>query len=543
MAITKDSPSAKVDPPGPLMMIMRPEETVSSLMSELRQSRPRRRRITIGGSDRRTNDEHGSTLSDHRAPNSVPQRPGPISSKHCTPEPDTELGFTPRQHITAKTQAVRRPYPPSSWKSTSTIESVTLDIGGASILDAPEKTAIRGQSAQRDVGRGGGKDNVILELLVDTVTAASGRAQSENRLAVDKPARTSSGRQYTIRSSRCAEPAGMDFSEASSDTSSPANDRIVTGKAPLPDPEVAYAQAFHYTTCPHVSPPKSRPLNVQPALVPHHKGLLWRRPLDVQGLRVDPGTAPPDIYVLGGACFDCDLSARRQAESGILETYTYKLENLTVQLSLLQHDIAAEHSGPSPNRENGALTAFTLPSTLELSTEATQGILEIEEQLSELVKKRDEDIRQVWSGFTARWGPGTVRIQRDESNSTPGRAESPLTTRTSSSTNSFGVPSANTTPEEVPAMASKISRGAIKPVSPSRQSSFTARTRASSIQGRYSDGSRNVTVESSVDSIKGRGRMLVDWIRPGRSESKAGGGKQAHRRKGSRQGSQADNGA
>ncbi|OCT53099.1 hypothetical protein CLCR_10043 [Cladophialophora carrionii] len=538
MAIAKDSPSAKVDPPGPLMMIMRPEETVSSLMNELRQSRPRRRRITIGGSDRRTNDGHGSTLGDHRAPNSVPQRPSPISSKQCTPEPDTQLGFMPRQHITPKTQAVRRPYPPSSWKSTSTIESVTLDVGGASILDAPERTVIQSQSAQRHVGRGGGKDNITLGLFVDTVTAASGRAQSENGLAVDQHARTSSGRQYTIGSSRCAGPAGMGSSEASSDISSPVNDRLVTGKAPLPDPEVAYAQAFHYTTCPHVSPPKSRPLNVQPALVPRQ-----RRPLEVQGLRVDPRTAPPDIYVLDGACFDCDLSARRQAESDILETYTHKLENLTIQLSLLQRDIAAEHSGPSPNRGNGALTAFTLPSTLELSTEATQGILEIEEQLSELVKKRDEDIRQVWSGFTARWGPGTVRIQRDESNSTPGRAESPSTTRTSSSTNSLGVPSANTTPEEVPAMASRVSRGAINPVSPSRQSSFTARTRASSIQGRYSDGSRNVGVESSVDRVKGRGRMLVDWIRPGRRESKSGGGKQAHRRKGSRQGRQADNDA
>ncbi|EXJ63729.1 hypothetical protein A1O7_00064 [Cladophialophora yegresii CBS 114405] len=367
--------------------------------------------------------------------------------------------------------------------------------------------------------------------------------QSENRLPADKPARTSSRRQYTIVSSHCAKRAGLGPSEANSDTSSSGNDRIVTGKATLPEPEIAYAQAFHYTTCPHVSPPKSRPLNVQPTPVPYHEGLLLRRPPDLQGFRNDPGTAPSDIYVLDGACFDCDLSARRQAESGILATYTRKLENLTIQLSLLQHDIAAEDSVPPIAREDGALTAFTLPSTLELSTDATQSILEIEDQLSGLVKKRDKDIRQVWNGFTARWGPGTVRIQCDENGSTRGRAESLLTTGTSSSTNSFGVVSANTTPEEVSTMTSTMFNGANDLVSLSRQSSFTPHTRASSVQGRYSDGTYNVSVESSVDSVTGRGRMLVDWIRPGRSASKTGGGTHPPSRNDSLQGRRTNNGA
>jgi hypothetical protein len=522
--ITEDSATAKVGLAATRVMVMPSKENLSCSLNELRHPRPRGRRVTIGGSDRRPNDDHSPPQADRRAPASVPLGASPIVSKHHTSEPSTQMTFICRQQIKPKTQQLRRPYPPTSWKSSSTLDSVTLDAGGSCISDATERIGICGQPA-----------DAAIESSLDTATAVVGSSQAETRLTLDKPARTPSRRQYTIVPSKLTGAASVTPFGPSKDKAPIVSDRIVTEKAALPDPETAYAQAFHYTTCPHISPPKSRPLNVQPALVQYHESLLLRPP--------PAGTAPPDIYILDGACFDCDISARRQTESGILETYTQRLSNLTIQLSLLQHDIAAEYSEPRPDEDSGAFTAFTLPSTLELSPDVTQGIQEIEEQLSQLIKKRDEDIKQVWGGFTARWGPGTVLIQRDKNDGTPSRAESCSTTRTSSSRNSSRVPSADVPAGKASTMTSTTSIGANTTDSPSRQSSFATRTRASSVQDRYSDGTYNVSVESSLDRVKGRGRMLVDWIRPGRSEGKSPGGNQTLSRKNSRQGRRVDNGA
>ncbi|KIW73964.1 hypothetical protein PV04_02038 [Phialophora macrospora] len=533
--VAEDSATAKVDSTAPHVTMMPSKEGLSCSLNELRQPRRRGRRVTIGGSDRRTNDDHSSLQTDRHAPDSVPLGASPIITKHHTSEPSTQLGFISRQQIPPRPHPVRRPYPPTSWKSTSTLESITLDASGSSTSDATARTDPCGRPADRHFVRQDDNADGATESLVDTVTAAVPSPQSEIRLTLDKPVRTPSRRHYTIVSSHRTGAASVTSLEASRDKAPPVTDQVVTGKAALPDPEAAYSQGFHYTACPHISPPKSRPLNVQPALVKYHQSLLLRPPPDLQEIRFDPGTAPPDIYTLDGACFDCDLSVRRQTESGILETYTHRLENLTIQMSLLQHDIVAEHSALSPTGDSGAFTAFTLPSTLNLSPDATQGILEIEEQLSQLINKRDEDIKLVWRGFTARWGPGTVLIRRNENDGTLSRAQSRSTTRTSSSTNSFRVASAD--------MTSTTSIGANTTVSPSRQGSFATRTRASSVQGRYSDGTYDVSVGSSLDPVKERGRMMIDWIRPGPSEDTLGGGNQTGSRKSSRQGRRIDNGA
>ncbi|OQU96496.1 hypothetical protein CLAIMM_02572 [Cladophialophora immunda] len=366
---------------------------------------------------------------------------------------------------------------------------------------------------------------------------------SSNPAPQSSPARSSSSRRYSIIFSGPTAAAKAETPPNRVTGGSALGRRASAGAATLPAPDAAYAHTYYYTVCCHTSPPMSRPLNVQPLLVQYHKGLLAYPPSHLRGYNPDEAITPPKIYVLEGSCSECDITARRHAESKVLDRYTHQLENLYIQLSLLQKDIASEHCNVSlPEKSDNAITTFAFPSTLELEPEATQAILEIEDQLDQLVGKRDREVKQIWKGYTARWGPATVGIHRE--NRFRGRSRAGTTDSrdhvsqdTAGSTTSFGVPSEDRSPGRTRTMTTVSTQPTGPPSRLSRNSSYDTRPRTSSVGGpqeRYSDGTYGLSVDSSVDGVRGRGRMVVDWIRPTRREGRSRSVAQATSRPSSR---------
>ena len=486
----------------------------------------RRRRITIGGTGRPTfNREESRSRGDGNALIQGPPRPSLEIEVSSTAHPIARVDLQHVRGSAAIAKPQKRPYPPTSWKSTSSIDSVSPNASGSLMFRNQSATASGGRLASSRAVVQGGRMLETQDSLVDSKSAAR-NPMPELQVASKHPPRTLSRRQHTITSTKPTTLRSVVTSKGEEGLPLHASEEVARQTAALPDAETAYAHTFYYTTCPHTSPPKSRPLNVQPTLVQFQEGLLFCPPLHIQAQQNRSKTTPLTIYILEGPCSDCDLSGRRQAESGILNNYNDKLENLSLQMSLLQHDIVSEHAPSMPDKSGDEISTFTLPSSLDLAPESVQTLLEIEDQLDELIKKRDQEVRQVWKGFTARWGPGTTQIHRSNDEHVRSRAQSRSTTRTTSSTTSFRVPSEEQTPDRTSTMTSITSAGTDRgrfQSTKSRQSNSVTRTRASSAAGpreRYSDGTYDVmVVDSSVDGVESRGRMRVNWIRPERRES------------------------
>jgi len=47
--------------------------------------------------------------------------------------------------------------------------------------------------------------------------------------------------------------------------------------------------------------------------------------------------------------------------------------------------------------------------------EEDDALIAIQARILELTSKRDREIKHVWNGFAARWGPGTIGIQTSDS--------------------------------------------------------------------------------------------------------------------------------
>lgn len=313
-----------------------------------------------------------------------------------------------------------------------------------------------------------------------------------------------------------------------------------TQKIDLPDPEIAYAQKYYFTTCSHTSPPRSRPLNVQPTSVEYRDGLLTHPPVH---LRVSQSKGPRSllrIYILEGSCSVCDLLARREAESQVLDRYADRLDDLLLELAILQKDIEGESSidkstasSDTTNFATSASSTVSLSSEPSRSTstsiitlEAIQTILVIEAQLDTVIHKRDGEVKAIWKGYTERWGPATVGIYgwnmgikgdaRSTSNGpdASGPTEKPekVSSSASNSQNVLGMTSTWTSTASALTDATTSSSALPQRSSPPRKTSTSSRNGP---RERYSDGTHPVNVDSSVDGVQRDGRMMVDWIRPG----------------------------
>ncbi|EXJ78682.1 hypothetical protein A1O1_09084 [Capronia coronata CBS 617.96] len=350
-----------------------------------------------------------------------------------------------------------------------------------------------------------------------------------------------------------------------------------TKDLPLPDPEIAYAHTYHFTNCPHTSPPMSRPLNVQPILVQYHDDLLAYPPYHLRELQDESMARPPDIYIIEGSCSPCDSTSRREAESAILDTYAHNTDGLSDQLSRLKLDIestsslslesvsTSTSSGPATNGTGTSSSSCSSKSkrSIGLSPGQILAIADIENQLNSMVKLRDRQVTSVWKGFTSRWGPATLGIHhdsdqdrgrrrtRDMSLSLNTDSNTEATTKTTTYTPENSVIShekaqsrrrsvgrvRTSTVTSTTATSSRVtttvttsnnSSQTVSSMSSQQRTGRDRRTSTSSSNGpreRYSDGTRQVILSSSVDGVKSDGRMVVDWIRP--ELSAAGGRKRA----------------
>ncbi|KIX01989.1 uncharacterized protein Z518_07928 [Rhinocladiella mackenziei CBS 650.93] len=317
----------------------------------------------------------------------------------------------------------------------------------------------------------------------------------------------------------------------------------------LPDPEVVYAHKYHYTTCPHTSPPASRPLNAQPTLAGYDEGLLAYPPFHLQTWGSRCLMAPPNIYIIEGSCPECDLASRRKAESEILDKYTDTLDNLSLQIHLLSQDVepdfptaiksairantASALMFSHSNRDRGFDWTTRVSAHPTITPETTQTILEIERHLDHVIEQRDREVKLIWKGYTARWGPATVGIHRENHTLKKTRSRAPSTSERIDLTE-------QDTTSSTSIIASTAEAGTDRPstmTSMSATSTHMTKTRSSSIRSqrssqgtgtgaqtymsvgngpkdRYSDGTHDVNVPSSVDGVRNGGRMIVDWIRP-----------------------------
>lgn len=499
----------------------------------------------------------------------------------------------PFNEITSRSRSPTTRYPPSSWKDTfrtnsfapPTIEETHSNVirnghrGGSFMslaqVSEPEKTRIRTpshvsetpspeQKRPRDLqAMSCGLSPSQFPKVVDACSQLPSLNQvsaivdpfkdrlSASNSAPSTPSHTSSPRRrrYSILSSSFNQTTTTLLSASSRDS----NDRKTPStQAPrprgpiLPDPEIAYDQAYHYVTCPHTSPPVPRPLNIQPTLVQYHESLLVYPPAHLQHFKPSHGMPPPKIYIIEGSCPVCDLSTRRDVESGILDKYSQKLNNLSIQLKLLQKDIGFRQSQPD------SVKADVNADIEDLPPEAIQSILEIEDRLEELIKRRDREITFIWRGYTARWGPATLGIYRDNHITRRQRRSQSISERSypaadrdpTTSSTGIGISAAEPSAERASTITSTISALTSTSASTSQTKSSPGRNRESNgarprrtrhgsemsipsgPREQYSDGTHWINVSSSVDGVKGPGRMVIDWIRP---ESHVGGSSSSSR--------------
>jgi hypothetical protein len=143
---------------------------------------------------------------------------------------------------------------------------------------------------------------------------------------------------------------------------------------PILDPKV-YPEAnvtHHYTHCNHTSPPKTRPLNVQPMLI------------------YSSSTSGFPKSTLLGRCYDCDFEYRRKQETVVLQ----------------------KHHKTSMVLQSRLIAARERLETAQTEAQLDQGNINgVVAETNTLVDRREVEVKAVWKGFSKRWGPGTLGVQ------------------------------------------------------------------------------------------------------------------------------------
>ncbi|EHY52526.1 hypothetical protein ABEF92_005695 [Exophiala dermatitidis] len=564
-----------------------------------RQTFNEKRRITIGGSDRSFDEDLTSCCSsslDNSAETSLTRASVTVtrSSSRQSDQPFSNgsieglhaerksLAFTTTsddvaeylwnassQAVTSATDSKtvsqpQRPnhyYPPSSWKHSFNVESArvapqahgTEEIRGRSA--APGEKPQTGCASRSNPRSSNNASNAYCD------PAAVGSTVSVNNVSQPSLTRQSPMREPAsspIMSASSPVPSAVHQSDAFAAQRSSAPS-CISQETVLPEPGIAYAHTYYFTTCPHTSPPLPRPLNVQPELVPYHDNLLAYPPYHLRAYQKPDASHTEDVYVIEGPCSLCDLHARREAESLVLEKYAEDVQRLSEQLARLQMDIESTSSfviHPEPRMMETAplgSSSSLSPTTpdADLSTGQIFAIVELEDQLDSIIDRRDRGVKSIWRGYSRRWGPGTLGIHHDPSESGDRRrgrgrnkkkyigssTNGSVTTKdnysrsASSHASTYTISfhelemSTVTLPAAagVTAVSSEAVSTTVSDCQRQEQSPFLRRASISSSNGhrdRYSDGTRQIDVSSSVDGIKSDGRMVVDWIRPVRADIK-----------------------
>lgn len=204
---------------------------------------------------------------------------------------------------------------------------------------------------------------------------------------------------------------------------------------------VFYSTIHYYTECSHASPPATRPLD--PESQP----------------RNDPDFHPtnPAITrsIIPGMCFNCDTSYRREQENRIVDECTEDIARLKNNLAYLveqlenldddseedeqfahdryaanlmtscdfeedEHDLGDLKGSPLPPISDDDLTSEHASVTRPKMTAHERSyqlriikqIRQIEAAIDELREDQDAKVKAIWRGYTPRWGPATLGVQR-----------------------------------------------------------------------------------------------------------------------------------
>lgn len=311
-----------------------------------------------------------------------------------------------------------------------------------------------------------------------------------------------------------------------------------------------YTMIHHFTDCSHTSPPANRPLDsrAQPRQDPNFH----------------PTKRQPTRSIIPGACYNCDVADRRAREDKAIDSSTARLAELANKLAkaldelelggsddeetdylhdkhsarLLtssrfaedKHDLDLEIEGItelppiSDDPEIASALRAGNPHTAEQQSYLSRVTLHIrglEAQIEHVRGEQDEQVKKIWSGFTPRWGPGTLGVQKGREVTNTSRA--PFT-------NSGGVSEqhdSNRIIENVDADATQVidietvDRGSIDISTGYGESSTisqgTSRPRSESSRSRSVTPTTNSSVVSARDlpgsRTPGEGRMKIGWIR------------------------------
>ena len=176
----------------------------------------------------------------------------------------------------------------------------------------------------------------------------------------------------------------------------------------LPPPEKVYGQTIYFTNCPHTSPPASRPLDTHPILQALSPQLL-KVPSHTIKAELDLAARTgreKQIYTISGLCPECDWKARRKAESDVLHDFAKRRYKIGKHVAYLEMQEGEEEPASPLTPEQ------PVPGPSKNQMDLQLHLLTLESDVEELEALQDREVKNVWRGYAARWGPGAGRIQR-----------------------------------------------------------------------------------------------------------------------------------
>ena len=191
-----------------------------------------------------------------------------------------------------------------------------------------------------------------------------------------------------------------------------------------------YSTIRYFTECPHASPPANQPLDPE-----------GQPRLDVNFF---PNNPKVTRSIIPGMCFNCDTFHRREQENMVLaDCYQAVLvlkDRLAHELNLFE-EVDVESSDDeeeaydmlrAPRTLHHQASEISLPPVTDepvMSVKSARrltpdektyqarlvfNIRKIEGKIDEIRDCQDEKIKNVWRGYTRRWGPAAVGVQRGD---------------------------------------------------------------------------------------------------------------------------------
>jgi hypothetical protein len=172
----------------------------------------------------------------------------------------------------------------------------------------------------------------------------------------------------------------------------------------LPSAADVYGKLTYFAHCPHTHPPRNLPLNKQPKDVVLREGVLnyptdptHRHTLSLQAQGAHP--AEVQLSVINSRCDACDYAHHRSIETMILSDFDSAYIPLKVKHQSAITELQAMERAPVREAER--------------EREYIQGQIDAwKKQIRELKQAKENDLWNLWSDYTPRWGVALEGIVR-----------------------------------------------------------------------------------------------------------------------------------